>query len=226
MPTYKLTYFDVRGLVETSRFMLAVAKQPYEEVRFPLDFGVPGDFSTIQRPEFDAAKAAGELDAALGKVPILEVDGVKIGQSKAIERFLARELGFMGGSAVEAAQVDQLAETVRDIKDAYQKVRGLKDEDEKKAAMEKWFAEDLPNWAKLAEKSLPAGPGPFLVGSKMSLADLTWYMLLLSPKGFFDNAEAAKASFQDCPRVKAALEATDANAELKEYIAKRKDTMF
>ena len=28
--------------------------------------------------------------------------------------------------------------------------------------MEKWFAEDLPNWVKLAEKSLPAGPGPSL----------------------------------------------------------------
>ena len=59
-------------------------------------------------------------------------DGVKVGQSKAIERYLARELGLMGSNALEAAQVDQLGETVRDIKDAYQKARNIKDEDEKK----------------------------------------------------------------------------------------------
>ena len=42
-------------------------------------------------------------------------------------------------------------------------MRNIKDEAEKKTAMDKWFAEDLKNWVSLAEKSLPAGPGPFLV---------------------------------------------------------------
>ena len=35
---------------------------------------------------------------------------------QAIERFLASQLGMMGSSAAEGAQVDQLGETVRDIK--------------------------------------------------------------------------------------------------------------
>jgi hypothetical protein len=35
-------------------------------------------------------------------------------------------------------------EHVRDIKDAYQKVRGITTEAEKTAAMEKWFSTDLP----------------------------------------------------------------------------------
>ncbi|CAE7455353.1 GST1 [Symbiodinium natans] len=197
MPSYKLTYFDIRGLAENARIFFAVAKQPYEDVRLTLAFGTPGDFSTIKRPEFDEMKAKGELDTSLGKVPLLEVDGAKIGQSKAIERFLSRELGLAGSSPIEAAQVDQLGETVRDIKDAYQKVRGLKDEEEKKKGMEKWFAEDLPGWCKLTEKSLPAGPGPFMVGGKVSAADLLFYTLLLAPGGFFDNTEGAKAAFQD-----------------------------
>jgi len=226
MPSYKLQYFDIRGLAETARFIFAVAKVPYEDARFSLKFGTPGDFSTIIRPEFDAAKASGELDISLGKVPYLEVDGVKIGQSKAIERYLAREFGLMGATAIEGAQVDQLCETVRDIKDAYQKVRGIKDEEEKKAAMEKWFKEDLPGHVKLAEKSLPAGPGPWLVGSKISLADLCFFMLLASPKGFFDNTEGAAAAFQECPRVKAAMEATAANAEVQGWIASRPDSPF
>jgi len=226
MPSYKLTYFDIRGLAENARIFLAVAQQPYEDVRLSLTFGTPGDFSTIQRPEFDAMKAKGELDISLGKVPLLEVDGVKIGQSKAIERYLAKELGLAGSSPVEAAQVDQLGETVRDIKDAYQKVRGVQDEEAKKKGMEKWFAEDLPNWVKLAEKSLPAGPGPFMVGGKVSAADLLFYTLLLAPGGFFDNTEGAKASFQDSPKIKAALEAVDALPQLQEYLKNRKPSPF
>jgi len=224
MPTYKLQYFDIRGLAETARFLFAVAKVPYEDARFSLTFGTPGDFSTIQRPEFDAAKAAGELHASLGKVPYLEVDGVRIGQSKAIERFLARAFGLMGATEIEGAHIDQLCETVRDIKDAYQKVRGIKDEEEKKAGMEKWFKEDLPGLVMLAEKSLPAGPGPWLVGSKISLADICFFMLLAAPRGFYDNAEGAAAAFQDCPRIKAAMDATTANAEVQAWIAARPDT--
>jgi hypothetical protein len=49
MPSYKLTYFDIRGLAENARILFAAAKQPYEDVRLSLSFGTPGDFSTIQR---------------------------------------------------------------------------------------------------------------------------------------------------------------------------------
>ncbi|CAE7229073.1 GST [Symbiodinium sp. KB8] len=225
MKSYKLVYFDARGVAETCRLLFAAAKQPYEDVRLSLTFGKPGDFSTISRPEFDDMKAKGDLDVSLGKVPLLEVDGKKIGQSKAIERYLAADFGMMGGSSVEAAQVDMLGETIRDIKEAYQKAKDVKEE-EKAAALEKWFKEDLPDWVKKAEKSIPPGSGPFLVGGKISLADLQWYMLLLSPNGFFDNTEGAKASFQDCPKMKAALLAVDTVPQLQEYIAKRKNTMF
>jgi glutathione S-transferase len=226
MPTYKLTYFDIRGLAETCRWLFKIKGEPFEDNRLSLTFGTPGDFSTISRPEFDAAKAAGELDAALGKVPILEVDGVKIGQSKAVERFVARELGFMGSSPVEAAQIDMLCEHVIDFKNAYQKVRGITDAAEKEAGMKKWFDETLPEHVAAAEKSLPPSAGPFLVGSKVSLADIVWYSFLAAPKGFFDNADGAKAAFAGCPRIKAAMAAVDAIPELQEWIRVRPDSMF
>merc|ERR1712060_332658 len=122
------------------------------------------DFSTIKRPEFDAAKAAGELDASGGKVPLLTVDGAKIGQSKAIERYLAKALGLGGSSDAEFAQIDAVAETVRDIKDAYQKAKG--DPETK----EKFFNEDMPNALGALEKSLPAqaAGSPFVIGSSIS----------------------------------------------------------
>merc|ERR1719161_1359020 len=106
------------------------------------------------RPEFDAAKAAGELSANFGKVPILTVDGVKIGQSTAICRFLAREFGMMGANAVEAGIIDSLCEQKRDINDMYQKIRAIKDADEKAAAMDKWFSETLAEQPQLVERPL------------------------------------------------------------------------
>jgi glutathione S-transferase len=92
--------------------------------------------------------------------------------------------------------------------------------------MATWFSEGLPKWMQLIEKSLPHGPGPYLVGSKISLADIMYYRLLLAPGGAFDNAEGAKAAMAECPRIKAAVEAVDANPEMQAYLAKRKPTMF
>jgi len=226
MPTYELTYFDIRGLAEITRWVFKVGKTEFKDTRLSLTFGTPGDFSTMKRPEFDEMKEKGELDVSLGKVPFLTVDGVKIGQSKAIERFVASEVGLMGSTKVEAAQIDQLTETIRDIKDSYNAAKRTVGDDEKKAAVEKFFAEGLPEFLANTEKSIPAGPGPWLVGEKISLADLAYYMFLASPKGFFDNAEGAKAAFQPCPRMKAAMEATEKNPELAAWIAERPDSMF
>jgi hypothetical protein len=47
--------------------------------------------------------------------------------------------------------VDMYMEHVRDIKDAYQKVRGIADEAAKTAAMEKWFSTELPEVPRTVE---------------------------------------------------------------------------
>lgn len=226
MPTYELIYFDIRGLAEITRWLFKVSKTEFKDTRLSLTFGVPGDFSTMKRPEFDEMKAKGELDVSLGKVPLLVVDGAKMGQSKAIERFVAKEVGLMGSTAVEFGQIDQLTETIRDIKDAYNAAKRTVGDEEKKAAVDKFFAEGLPEWVAKTEKSIPPGDGPFLVGGKISYADLAWYMFLASPKGFFDNVEGAKAAFQSSPKMKAAMEAVGENPELKAWIAERPDSMF
>merc|ERR1711972_1278317 len=105
---------------ETARLMFVLAGQKYEDARYPISMGTPGDFSTIKREEFDADKAAGKMDINMGKVPVLEVGGeFRLPQSKAIERYLARRFGMMGSTPEEEAWVDAVAEHVRDINDAY-----------------------------------------------------------------------------------------------------------
>jgi len=225
MPSYKLVYFDARGVVETTRLMFAASKTPFEDFRYPLTFGVPGDFSTMKRDEFDAAKANGELVASMGLLPALEIDGtVRVGQSKPIERFVAKQSGLMGSNDIEAFQIDAMVQNIQDFKDAYQKVRAISDADEKKAAMEKWFSEDFPAKVALAEKTVPAGKGPWLIGSKVSYADIAWFQFVAAPQGFYDNTEGAKAAYASCTRIKAAMEAVGALPEIQEWLAKRPDT--
>eukprot|EP00440_Ansanella_granifera_P003964 gb/GFBE01004303.1/.p1 GENE.gb/GFBE01004303.1/~~gb/GFBE01004303.1/.p1 ORF type:complete len:227 (+),score=83.91 gb/GFBE01004303.1/:1-681(+) len=218
--TMKLSYFDIRGLAEVTRLIFAAAGVEYEDKRYPLSFGTPGDFSTIKRDEFDAAKAAGEFDAGLGKVPVLECDGVKVGQSKAIERFVAKKVGLMGSNDIEALQIDSLCCHVVDIKDAYKAAKEA-GKDDKDAAMKKWFEETLPEFLAKVEKSLPAAPGPWLVGDKISYADVTYYYFLLDCKGFFDDTAAAAKALATAPRLNAACQATLKNAGIEAWLAKR-----
>ena len=73
-PKYELTYFNGRGLAEGARFLFALGGVPFADKRFPLKV-LDWKAFQFERPEFDAAKAEGKLDASLGKVPFLTVDG-------------------------------------------------------------------------------------------------------------------------------------------------------
>merc|ERR1711879_74380 len=191
--------------------------------------GTPGDFSTIIRKEFDEAKANGDFAVSAGKVPVLLVDGQPLcGQSKAIERFVAQQVGLMGSDAFQAAKIDALCENIRDIKDAYNAAKRTP-EAEKEAAIAKFFAETLPKWCKDTEAALPAPAGPWLVGDKISYADVAWFVFVgadAAAKPFFDNVEGAKKAYADCPRIVAAMQAVANNEDIKTYLAKRPETMI
>ena len=50
---------------------------------------------------------------------VSSVDGTtaEIGQSKAIERYIARRYGLLGANEIEAAQIDAITEHIRDAKE-------------------------------------------------------------------------------------------------------------
>eukprot|EP00970_Alexandrium_tamarense_P019195 scaffold13715_cov434-Alexandrium_tamarense.AAC.1 len=109
----QLKYFDIRGAAETCRIIFALADQPYDDARYKID---PATFSS---PEFLKAKEDGELKMNLNRAPVLVTsDGQTIGQSKAIERYLAKQFGLMGNTLEEEAMIDCIAEHCRDVKDA------------------------------------------------------------------------------------------------------------
>ena len=95
--SYKLIYFAGRGLAEPARMLFKAAGQAFEDYRYPIIIN-DGQFT---RPEWDADKSKYIYE----KIPVLEIDGGKhvIAQSKAIERFLARQFNMLGDSEVDAA---------------------------------------------------------------------------------------------------------------------------
>ncbi len=223
----RLRYFDCRGLAETARYMLAIGGIEYVDDRFPFTFGSPGDFSTIKRPEFDAAQAAGEFTAGMDKVPVLEVGGQTIAQSKAIERYIARRAGLAGNTDIEAGQIDAVAEHVRDIKQAYQPCRKIEDSEAREEAMRKWFEDTLPALSSKLEAALPACVCPAEPAcpaqNHVNHAHVSLYCLY---HGFFDNRHGAQAAIEHCPRIQAACAGVACHPAVKQWEAERPDTAF
>lgn len=219
---WTLRYFDGRGVVELSRWLFVLAGQDFEDHRYPLSFGTPGDFSTIKREEFEADRAAGKMDVAMGKVPVLDSGDFHLPQSKAIERYLARKFGMMGSSPEEEAWVDAVAEHVRDINDAYSRkgLFSMKDEEKKAEILKQWYETELPAFLTKLEKALPGATG-FAVGSKNSLADVAIFKLL---KDTYDRD--VSATYKDCPKLQAIVAGLEKHAGLQKWIAERPKTMF
>lgn len=53
--------------------------------------------------------------APFGRAPILEIDGKVITQSKAICRYLAKDIGLTGNDSWENLQIDSMVDTADDI---------------------------------------------------------------------------------------------------------------
>lgn len=190
----------------------------------------PGKFET---PEFDAAKVTGELYANMNRVPVLITEsGARIGQSKAIERYLATRFGLMGSSVEEAAMIDCIAENVRDIKDKWGKIRTIggmgKQSDEKDAAIKKWFEEgELADWLRKLELSLPSSgiQSGFSVGAKLSYADLCIWNLLADT---FEekHKEFVQKALQSSPALSSIVTRVSELPSLKAWLSSRPVTMF
>lgn len=204
MPTYKLIYFNAMGVVEPARFLFALAGQEYEDVR-------------IERENWPDLKKT----LPLGQLPVLEVDGIKIAQSQAIFRYLARELGFYGGNALESAKIDTVIETLNDFITQARKYFFEKDE-AKKAEFKKDLLEvQAPKYMKLLEVLLDLnteGDG-FFVGSKISLADVLVFY------AFTDRFDSLQIEVTE-PKLKALLEKIKAHPKMADWLNKRPKTQF
>ena len=219
----ELSYFNLRGAAESARILLALGKMEYEDVRFDL---TPGK---MESPAFNEAKENGVLKMNLNRAPILKTEeGVVIGQSKAIERYLARRLGLMGSNDTEEALVDCIAEHCRDVRDAQMRKRFsafVKDrsDEEKEESRKEWFDEEMPAMlVKINDVVKETGTPGFAVGEKSSLADVAIFSLLRDCYDLEDTTEAAKS----CEALNAIADTIANDPNVSKWLESRPATFF
>ena len=221
-----IKYFDARGAAEGSRLLLAIAGEDYNDERFTI---TPGSFDS---PGFKAAKEDGSLSMNMNRAPVMIVDGTTtIGQSKAMERYLANRFGLMGSNPIEAALIDCISEHCRDVKDAQMAKRFSmfvkdKTDEEKAIAQKEWFETDMPAMLAKLETSVKqcGGTNDCAVGNSVSYADVAIYLLLKECFPAYQVATLAAA--EDCPTLLACCETVANHPGVKDWIEKRPKTNF
>merc|ERR1719400_1927866 len=101
MTDVKLTHFNAKGKAETSRLILALAGQKYEDKR-------------IEPSEMAALKPS----LPFGQLPLLEYKGESLSQSMAIARFLANEFCLAGNTSMETAKIDEIVDAINDLQNS------------------------------------------------------------------------------------------------------------
>lgn len=221
----QLKYFDIRGAAETCRVLFALGGEDYDDHRYEID---P---ATFKSPTFLTAKESGDLKMNLNRAPVLVTpDGTTIGQSKAIERYLARRFGLMGQSPEDEAIIDCIAEHCRDVKDAAMRkgfsrfTRGKTDE-EKAEARKEWFDADMPEMlAKIDDVVKETGTDGYAFGTATSYADVVIWALLRDCQ-VADLEDTAKAA-EECRALNAIADAIAANEGVSKWLSERPESLF
>lgn len=212
MPQYKLTYFGVRGLGEFIRYALAYGdkKTDWENV-------------TVSFEEWPVMKPK----TPFGQMPMLTLgDGRVLAQSRAILRFVAREKQLAPADSFHCAQADMLVDGV--LGDVYPKyspvymsVINQQKPDETAALYAKFKQETLNQYLDIFEKHLNAQNSPWLVGGKLSYADLVVGEFLERMQTCFDPKV-----LDSHPKLAAHAKQVAALPGVKEYIAQRPKMAF
>jgi len=203
-PTYKLKYFNGRGRGEPIRLIFAYAKVPYEDVRVP-------------REDWPKVKET----TTWGQMPLLEVDGVEIAQTKAIGRFVANKHGLAGESDLDKAKCDEYLDVQDDI--LQEMGKWFRESDAgKKAELAKTIVEDVfPKYFAKFEVIIKKNGNGVLVGKKVTYADIFLANLVSGLGSHFPDFELSKF-----PEMKKHMEMVLALPGIKERVATRPETPF
>ncbi|NXT27972.1 HPGDS synthase, partial [Syrrhaptes paradoxus] len=199
MPHYKLTYFNLRGRAEISRYLFAYSGTKYEDHRIE-----PADW-----PKFKPT-------IPFGKLPVLEVDGVTVHQSLAIARYLAKESGLAGQTPVEQALADAIVDTIDDF--ITQLPWAEKNQDVRKQAFDDILSNKAPELLKDLDTFL--GDKNWLVGKSVTWADFYWEVCSTSLLSFKPDL------LNNYPRLSALRDRVQALPAIAAWIQKRPKTIM
>ena len=158
MPTYKLYYFKARGGAEMSRLIFAQAAVEYEDVR-------------IEEEKWKDVKPSMPFEV----MPVLEVDGKRIGSSMIIGRYLGEKFGLAGENDLENAEIASIVDIANDMNRELGKY-WFGPQAKSEELLKKLKEEIVPAKLKLFEKRAASNDSGWQFGGKLTWADFGVYM--------------------------------------------------
>ncbi|XP_006902883.1 PREDICTED: glutathione S-transferase-like [Elephantulus edwardii] len=160
----KLHYFNGRGRMETIRWLLAAAGVEFEEELFET------------REEFEKLIQGGTL--LYDQVPMVEIDGMNLVETRAILRYLAAKYDLYGRNLKEQAWIDMYVEGLKDLSDMIMYFP-LSLPEEKEKNLNYILERATTRFFPVYEKALRNNGQDFLVGNRISWADIQLFEVIL-----------------------------------------------
>ena len=149
-----LYYFKGRGRAETTRWMLAANEIDFQNV--PIETAAA----------LAALRSSGKLP--FDQMPLLEIGGLRISQTTALLRHLARLGNFYGDNAADALWCDMIAGVAADLAEVPMQAAFQPDRTAAVSALHQRFAK----LGTRLEKRLADNGGKFTAGTRLSFADV------------------------------------------------------
>eukprot|EP00195_Chlamydomonas_chlamydogama_P016204 CAMPEP_0202896368 /NCGR_PEP_ID=MMETSP1392-20130828/5384_1 /ASSEMBLY_ACC=CAM_ASM_000868 /TAXON_ID=225041 /ORGANISM="Chlamydomonas chlamydogama, Strain SAG 11-48b" /LENGTH=217 /DNA_ID=CAMNT_0049581709 /DNA_START=122 /DNA_END=775 /DNA_ORIENTATION=- len=172
MPKYTLHYFAAPGRAEVARLIAVVGGLDWEDKHYGYD-------------DWPAFKAK----TPFGQVPVLEVDGKMLGQSAAIERYLAKQAGLLPqGDDWAVAHAEALQGFLTDIMNDIMPTMQIKDLDARIKARQDLLQGATKDKLTRLNAAVEAAGGKHVAGGKLSNVDLAIFVALSQLKsGQYDG---------------------------------------
>jgi len=202
MVHYRLVYFNSRGRAESIRYLFALAGVEYEDVR--LDHGENWQAMKPKTP--------------FGQVPVLDIDGFQLAQTKAIARYVGKEFNMAGRNNLESAKADMLVDGVDDVANHLRPVMREKDPEKKKELFEVVKKDHIEPFLKRYENFLEQNGTGYFVNDQITWADVF----------LFDTLQKWEKRhpelLQHHQKLRQFVDKVSANPKIKAWIEKRPES--
>ncbi|XP_022656938.1 glutathione S-transferase Mu 1-like [Varroa jacobsoni] len=195
----KVGYWDIRGLAQPIRYLLAYKEVDYEDKRYSC--GPPPDFDLSQW--FNEKFTLG-LD--FPNLPYLIDEDVKLTQNLTILRYLARKYDLDGQTSEEKRRVDLIEQQLTDFRTGWVRLCYSPTFAEERDAYE----QKLPDLLKPFSDYL--GERPYFAGDRLTYVDFLVYEMLAQHLVFSKTSFAAYKNLIDF------VERIEALPTLKKYL--------
>ncbi|XP_028629420.1 glutathione S-transferase alpha-4-like [Grammomys surdaster] len=194
----KLYYFQGRGKMESIRWLLAAAGVEFEE-----------EFLET-REQFEKLKNDGRL--LFGQVPLVEMDGMLLTQTRAILNYLAAKHNLYGKDLKERLRIDMYIDGIQDL---MMMIIGapFKAPQEKEETYALIVTKAKTRYFPVFEKILKDHGEAFLVGNQLSWADIQLLEVILMTEEVcapvlydFPLLQAFKTRISNIPTIKKFLQ--------------------